>query len=171
MRITEIRIKLMAPLEDRRDKLKAFCSVTLDDEIVIRDLKIIEGNKGLFVAMPSRKLMGRCHGCGCKNSLRARFCNECGRVLGKRGPQARIDSRKLYADVAHPINAETRGRLQESILAGYHEEIQASRQKGYVAPRFDDLDYDEPVPLRKIRVTEVPGRTEGPGRLEAGNQA
>lgn len=39
-----------------REKVKAFASITLDDEFVVHDLRIIEGQKGLFVAMPSRKL-------------------------------------------------------------------------------------------------------------------
>src|SRR5207248_1435999 len=67
--ITEVRIKLM---EDNNERLQAFCSVTFDDCFVIRDLKIIEGTKGSFVAMPSRKLTDRCPGCGSKNHLRAR---------------------------------------------------------------------------------------------------
>ena len=50
MKITEIRISLR---DD--EKLKAFVSITLDNCFVIRGLKIIRGNKGLFVAMPSRR--------------------------------------------------------------------------------------------------------------------
>lgn len=74
MEITEVRIKLV---ESSGDKLRAFCSITIDDCFVIRDLKIIDGTKGAFVAMPSRKLTSRCR-CGCKNYTRAKFCNECG---------------------------------------------------------------------------------------------
>ena len=48
--ITEIRVSLR-----NDDKLKAFVSITLNDSFVIRGLKIIRGNSGLFVAMPSRK--------------------------------------------------------------------------------------------------------------------
>jgi len=48
--ITEVRISLR-----NDDKLKAFVSITLNDSFVIRGLKIIHGNSGLFVAMPSRK--------------------------------------------------------------------------------------------------------------------
>ena len=40
---------------DRSDRLKAFCSVTIDKEFVIRDLKIIEGTNGMFVAMPAAR--------------------------------------------------------------------------------------------------------------------
>ena len=75
MEITEVRIKLM---EDSDDRLQAFCSITFDDSFVIRDLKIIEGSNGPFVAMPSRKLTSHCPQCGCKNHLRGAYCNQCG---------------------------------------------------------------------------------------------
>ncbi|MFO1093344.1 MAG: SpoVG family protein [Planctomycetaceae bacterium] len=57
MEITEVRIKLA---DEVRERLHAFCSITLDGCFVIRDLKIIEGARGPFVAMPSRKLTDRC---------------------------------------------------------------------------------------------------------------
>ena len=61
MEITEVRIKLMEDNSGSNERLQAFCSITFDDMFVIRDLKIIEGAKGFFVAMPSRKLTDRCH--------------------------------------------------------------------------------------------------------------
>src|SRR4026208_1322319 len=76
--ITEVRIKLM---EDNNERLQAFCSVTFDDAFVVRDLKIIEGTKGSFVAMPSRKLTDRCPQCGPQNHLASRHCNQCGKRL------------------------------------------------------------------------------------------
>src|SRR3954465_9504388 len=75
--ITEVRIKLMED-NSENERLQAFFSVTFDDAFVARDRKIIQGTKGSFVAMPSRKLTDRCNHCGCKNHLRARFCNQCG---------------------------------------------------------------------------------------------
>ena len=51
MKITDIRIRRI----DSDGKLKAVLSVTFDDELVIHDIKIIESNNGLFIAMPSRK--------------------------------------------------------------------------------------------------------------------
>ena len=68
MEITEVRIKLM---EEPGERLKAFCSITFDDCFVVRDLKIIDGTNGPFVAMPSRKLTSHCQKCGMKNHLRA----------------------------------------------------------------------------------------------------
>ena len=70
MEITEVRIKLMT---DPNDRLQAFCSITFDGMFVIRDLKIIQGTRGPFVAMPSRKLTDRGSGCGKKNELRQKY--------------------------------------------------------------------------------------------------
>jgi stage V sporulation protein G len=50
MNITEIRV---FPVEE--EKLKAFVTITIDDCFVVRDLKVIQGEKGLFIAMPSKK--------------------------------------------------------------------------------------------------------------------
>lgn len=147
MNITEVRIKLVGSNSER---LRAFCSVTLDGEFVIRDLKIIDGVNGPFVAMPSRKLADRCRKCGCKNHLRARFCNECGTQLSDnrtvRDAQGRI---KLHADVAHPINPAGRERIQAEIIRTYQEELARAAEPGYRPAAFDDdedlgpSEYDE----------------------------
>jgi stage V sporulation protein G len=80
MELTEVRINLCG---DRGGRLKAFCSLTFDNTFVIRDVKLIDGNDGLFLAMPSRKLCDHCPACHEKNHLRARFCNNCGRRLNE----------------------------------------------------------------------------------------
>jgi stage V sporulation protein G len=140
MKITEVRIKLVhAP----GDKLRGFATITIDDALVIRDIKIIDGTRGLFVAMPSRKLQDRCPSCACKNPLRSRYCNDCGgRLRERRGPTDASGRVRLYADIAHPIHQEGRDQVQSRVVEAYHREIEASRQSGYVAQRFDDLDYD-----------------------------
>ena len=51
MRITDLRVRKVA----KEGKLKAVVSITLDDEFVVHDIKVIEGEKGLFIAMPSKK--------------------------------------------------------------------------------------------------------------------
>ncbi len=56
MKITEIRIHLMG-----EERLKAFASVTFDDSFVVRNMKIVEGTKGVFLCMPSRKLPDGSH--------------------------------------------------------------------------------------------------------------
>lgn len=52
MNITDVRIRLI----DSEKKMKAVASVTFDDEFVVHDIKVIEGQNGLFIAMPSRKM-------------------------------------------------------------------------------------------------------------------
>ncbi len=132
MQVTEVRIKLMEQSEDR---LRAFCSVTLDDAFVVRDLKIIDGAGGPFVAMPSRKLSGHCPRCGYKNHLRAAYCNQCGVKLRV---AASIDSpQKLYADVAHPINSECREMISIAVLAEFAAELKRASEPGYRS-RYDD---------------------------------
>ena len=135
MKITEVRIKLMA---DPNDRLQAFCSITFDYSFVIRDLKIIQGTKGSFVAMPSRKLTDRCPECHAKNHLRAAFCSECGASLDPERAIHDSDGRaKLFADIAHPINSECREMIQERVLEAFEEELVNSQQPGYVCT-YDD---------------------------------
>ena len=82
MQITDVRVRKIA----KEGKMKAVVSITLDEEFVVHDIKVIEGDKGLFIAMPSRRA-----GDG------------------------------EYRDIAHPINSETRERLQRIILEQYEK--------------------------------------------------
>ena len=82
MRITDVRVRRI----DKEGKMKAIVSITIDDEFVIHDIKVIEGDKGLFIAMPSR-----------------------------------MASDGEYRDIAHPINSETRAKIQELILTKFAE--------------------------------------------------
>lgn len=148
MEITEVRIKLV---EKSSERLRAFCSVTFDGDFVVRDLKIIDGSNGPFVAMPSRKLADRCNRCGAKNHLRARFCNECGQRLNEnRAPRDDHGRAKLHADVAHPINAGCRERIQLTVIEAYEQELERAKSPDYQPPSFDDfdddLDFVEPAP-------------------------
>src|SRR6188768_403765 len=98
-------------MEDAQERLQAFCSITFDACFVIRDLKIIEGTKGSFVAMPSRKLTDRCPQCNTKD--------DDGRA-------------KLYADIAHPINSRCRELIQTQVLKAFAEEIIKAEKPGYI---------------------------------------
>ena len=96
MQITDVRVRKVA----REGKMKAIVSITLDNEFVVHDIKVIEGEKGVFIAMPSRKA---------------------------------ADGE--YRDIAHPINSETRDRIQNIILTKYEaalleEEMQVEMQEG-----------------------------------------
>lgn len=136
MNITQAKIKFVS---DKTEKLKAFCSITIDDEFVIRDIKIIEGNRGYFVAMPSRKLMDRCPACGGKNHLRAAYCNDCGgRLPAERVARDEAGRVKLHADTAHPINSECRERVQRQIIEAYEKELANSHLPEYVPAAYDD---------------------------------
>ena len=143
MDITEVRIKLM---DEPGERLKAFCSITFDNCFVVRDLKIIEGATGLFVAMPSRKLTAHCPRCGMKNHLRAQHCNQCGhRLPADRLPLDADGRAKLYADIAHPINSSCREMIQQRVVSEYDRELERAKEPGYVS-RYDDYDieYDDP---------------------------
>lgn len=80
MQITDVRVRKVA----KEGKMKAVVSITFDNEFVVHDIKIIEGEKGLFIAMPSRKT---------------------------------ADGE--YRDIAHPINSDTREKIQSMILEQY----------------------------------------------------
>ena len=83
MEITDVRVRMVA----KERKMKAVVSITMDSVFVVHDIKVIEGERGLFIAMPSRKTQD-----------------------GE------------YRDIAHPIDSETRERIQRIILERYEEE-------------------------------------------------
>jgi len=124
MEITEVRI---FPRESEDRKLKAYATITIDNAFVVRNVKVIEGNKGLFVAMPSRKLREACPKCRFKNAMRSRFCNQCGTALPqaeRREEDPRDPSRQSgHRDIAHPITPECREYIQNKVLEAYKEEI------------------------------------------------
>lgn len=142
MEITEVRVKLVANKDDR---LKGFCSMTLDDDFVVRDIKVIEGTNGLFVAMPSRKMSDHCTHCGGKNHLRSKYCNNCGGKLSEeRAKQDAQGRMKLHADIAHPINVECRKKIQNTIVKAFEDEVEKSKAPGYKPVKMDVEDYDVP---------------------------
>ena len=84
MDVTEVRV---FPVSNE-ERLKAYATITIDNVFLIRDLRVINGNNGLFVAMPSRKM--------------------------KDG---------TFKDIAHPLNSETREKMERTILAEYEREL------------------------------------------------
>lgn len=159
MEISEVRVRLI-PNRNNEDRLRAFCSVTFDGEFVIRDLKLIEGTNGVFVAMPSRKLADHCSRCGAKNHLRARFCNECGAKLNRARIRRDSENRpKYHADVAHPINSACRERIEAAVRQAYADELERAKQPGYQPPVLDDdddgaSDYDDLIAELKRDATK-----------------
>ena len=84
MQITDVRVRKIT----KEGKMRAVVSITLDDELVIHDIKVIEGDKGLFIAMPSKRA---------------------------------ADGE--YRDIAHPINSQTRERIQGMIIEAYEKSL------------------------------------------------
>ena len=124
MEITEVRVFL----KDSADKkLKAYVTVTFDNAFVVRNIKVIEGSSGLFIAMPSRKVKQPCTKCGYKNELRSKYCNQCGTQLPLAvspvpGSEAAAVSQLEHKDIAHPITQPFREYLQKKILEAYEQE-------------------------------------------------
>ena len=81
MQITDVRLRKV----NSENRMKAVASVTFDNEFAVHDIKVIESQNGLFIAMPSRKI-----------------------------PNGE------FKDIAHPINPETRERIQNAILEAYN---------------------------------------------------
>ena len=129
MEITEVRVLL----KDSPDKkLKAYATVTFDNVFVVRNIKVIEGTSGLFIAMPSRKVKHPCPKCGFKNELRSKYCNQCAQALpveintqsaySARSTQDAGASQAEHKDIAHPITQAFREYLQQRVLQAYEQE-------------------------------------------------
>ena len=135
MEITEVKIFL----KDSPDKkLKAYATVTFDNAFVVRNIKVIEGSNGLFIAMPSRKIKQPCPKCGFKNESRSKYCNQCGSalpvavrpIMGSEVSSAQSE----HKDIAHPITQSFREYLQKRVLESYDKE------KGRPASDFGSVD-------------------------------
>jgi len=125
MEITEVKIFLK---EGQDKKLKAYATITFDNMFVVRNVKIIDGNKGLFVAMPSRKLKEPCPKCGFRNTVRSKFCNQCGSSLPMTEQRPAVTNgedaarQSEHKDIAHPITAECRDYIQKKVLEAYEKD-------------------------------------------------
>lgn len=82
MEITDVRLRRV----ETDGRMKAISSITIDGEFVVHDIRVIDGNNGLFVAMPS-----------------------------KRTPDGE------FRDIAHPINSDTRAKIQDAVLKAFEE--------------------------------------------------
>lgn len=117
LNITETRLQLV---EDDGCKVKANASIVIDGGFAVHDLKILEGFKGEYVAMPYRTLTNRCPDCNHKNPMRNNYCGQCGVALKKERVYLDRDGRpQLTMDVCHPINKECRDQLSEIVLNAF----------------------------------------------------
>ena len=157
MEITEARVVLK---EGPDKKLKAYATLTFDSCFVVRNVKIIKGTKGLFVATPSRKMRESCPKCNYKNAVRSRFCSQCGSNLpvrdtrqmsmptGRPGDEVRQSE---HRDIAHPITLECREYIQKKVLEAYEIELKrGTRQEPaaepVVPPRSEPTYASSPPP-------------------------
>lgn len=108
MKITDVRIRKIAS----EGKMKAIVSVTFENQFVVHDIKVIDGQNGLFIAMPSRKT-----------------------------PDGE------FKDIAHPINSETRERLQNAILGEYEKVMQESVD--------ESMSFEEPLAPQEVEGSPV----------------
>lgn len=126
MEITEIRVFIK---EGQDKKLKAYTTVTFNNVFVVRNIKIIQGSTGLFIAMPSRKLKSPCPKCSFKNEVGSKYCNQCGASLplqDKPVSAVDLDAKSEHRDIAHPVTQQFREYLQNKILEAY--KLEADRQ-------------------------------------------
>src|SRR3990170_252788 len=98
MEVTEVRV---FPVTNE-ERLKAYATITIDNVFLIRDLRVINGNNGLFVAMPSRKM--------------------------KDG---------TFKDIAHPLNSDTRQKIESKVLAEYERELANPTKKAEKAEKAE----------------------------------
>lgn len=139
MEITDIKIFLSDSPPDKR--LKAYATVTFDNVFVVRNIKIIEGTSGLFIAMPSRKGKHPCPKCNFKNELRSKYCNQCGAdqpSVSCAPTMAAVQGISGYKDIVHPITQSFRDYLEKKILDDYGEKKDA----GSKPERILDLKQD-----------------------------
>ncbi len=126
MEISEVRVFLKEGLDK---KLKAYATVTFNSCSVVRNIKVIQGSNGLFIAMPSRKMKNSCGKCGFKNEVGSKFCNQCGAKINLENAAvvhdhfADADGKADHRDIAHPITQQFREYLQNKILDAYKKEV------------------------------------------------
>jgi stage V sporulation protein G len=118
MEITQVKVHLT---DSQDSKLKAFVAITFDDMFVVRDLKVFDGKKGLFVAMPSVRMKEPCPKCGKKIPMHSKFCCECGSKLPEPSRNHDEDLEE-HKDIAHPITAEAREYIRKKVLDAFEAE-------------------------------------------------
>jgi stage V sporulation protein G len=163
MEITEIRVRF-ANRDD--DRLKAYCAVTFDDEFVVRDVRVVAGTNGLFVAMPSRKQTVACPRCGHKNTAAVKFCNDCGARQSPYVPPEDGTRGKLHRDICHPVTPVFRQHLQEQIIEAYYAECERAKDPDYQPPSLEPEEEAESTAEGAVPARERE-REGGPPRERA----
>ena len=99
MEVTNVKVKVM----HTEGNLKAYATITFDDEFVVKDIKVIDGKKGIFIAMPSKPIKNR----------------------KVEDVESAEEMERLHKDIPHPINPQAREKIQTAILKAYEEALKA----------------------------------------------
>lgn len=127
MKITRVNIRLANDSEN--PNLLCHASITLDDCLVIHDLKVIMGKNRRFVSMPQRRMTDRCHDCNAANPLSSYYCHACGFKLLNR--QGHINIQGISLELLHPLTRECREAIEEEVIWHFDNEIEQVRQHGH----------------------------------------
>ncbi len=123
MKITEVHIRL--PVAGENSRLLAYCDLVLDGEYAVHDLKLIQGDHGVMLSMPSRWRRHHCPDCHqLLNDPRASYCSWCGRSILPHDPS------EERVDVFHPISSDARAHLQCEIMKAYQHRVDSTRVSG-----------------------------------------
>lgn len=153
----------LRPNPNPNDAVAAYATLILDGILAVHDVKLIRRRKfgnmleQYIVAMPSKKILHPCRHCSEKNHLRANFCGGCGRPLEYGTPP---EPDKWYADMVHPLDAETRRRVTFAVLQSFRQHLLTKRANhelptdGPATPAFT-AEYQETWP--------APSEAGGPG--------
>lgn len=110
MQISRVKIMLT-----KGPRLLAYVEACFDECFLVKDIKIINGPSGVFVAMPERRGQKKCS-CGIKNINIAKYCNFCGAAFTE-------IVNDTFFDVCFPVTSEFRAHIQSTILEAYYAEV------------------------------------------------
>lgn len=117
MRVTDVKLHPMS--NPKHPDCKAVCSVILDGELALHDVRIVESRGRTIVAMPSRPHKRPCPRCGGQTYANAEHCTGCGTKIG------RANLKTPYRDMAHPLTRKLRAAMEERVLTAYRETVQS----------------------------------------------
>lgn len=122
MEVTEVQVRLVSERERPNDRILAYVSVVFDGQLVVHDVRVVKGHRGLLVAMPDRMITDRCYSCHAKNGIRHEFCCQCG-VRIDRTRALKDGWAQTHKDVLHPLDLTFRRETEAFILNAYHKEV------------------------------------------------
>ncbi len=114
MEITKINVKLVSK---EKSRLKAYVSVVLDGCLEIRNIRIIQGKKDLFVVMPNKENFRTCPFCGSKTSWKDQYCKSCGKEISVIIPSVK------FKDIVRPLTSDFAKYFTDAILTEYKKVI------------------------------------------------